>query len=64
ALIAASVTPVYATDGIINVEGLQALQAFFRERGLLEYDDDIDPASIIDQNYVLAALAEINPNQP
>ncbi len=63
-LIAASVPPVYATDGIINVDGLQELQSFFRERGLLEYDEDIDPASIIDQNYMLSAVAETNPNQP
>lgn len=63
-LIASSVAPVYATDGLINIDGLQNLQAFFRERGLLEYDEDIDPASIIDQQYMMSAMAEINPNQP
>ncbi len=63
-LIAASVAPVYATDGLINVDSLQSLQSFFRERGQLEYDEDIDPTSIIDQQYISAAMAEINPNQP
>lgn len=58
ALVAASVKPVYAIDGQINVESLQQLQAFFRERGLLEYDTDIDPATIIDTQYVDAAVTQ------
>ncbi|MCC6943673.1 MAG: ABC transporter substrate-binding protein [Thermomicrobiales bacterium] len=64
ALIAAAVSPVYATDGIVNVDALNSLQSFFRDRGLLEYDEDIDPATLIDQQYIFSALAEINPNQP
>lgn len=63
-LIATSVAPVYATDGIINVDGLMSLQSFFRERDLLEYDEDIDPATLIDQQFIFAAMAELNPNQP
>lgn len=63
-LVAASVKPVYPQDGIIDTEGLKKLQSFFRERGQLEYDEDLDPATYVDQQFVLAALAEINPNQP
>ena len=63
-LIAASVPPVYAVDGIINAEGLLKLQSFFRERDFLQYDDDLDPNTFIDQQYVMWAMAELNPNQP
>jgi NitT/TauT family transport system substrate-binding protein len=63
-LIAASVPPVYAVDGLINAEGLLKLQTFFRERDFLQYDEDLDPMSFIDQQYIMAAMAEINPNQP
>ena len=63
-LVAASIKPIYAVDGIINVEGLSELQSFFRERGQLEYDQDIDPVTLVDQQYVFTALAELNPNQP
>jgi hypothetical protein len=63
-LIAASVPPVYAVDGLINAEGLLKLQTFFRERDFLQYEEDLDPMSFIDQQYIMAAMAEINPNQP
>jgi NitT/TauT family transport system substrate-binding protein len=63
-LISASVKPVYAADGQINLEGLSKLQAFFRQRGQLDYETDIDPASIVDTSYMMAALAELNPNSP
>lgn len=59
ALVAAAVRPVYSTDGAIDLEGLQKLQAFFRERGQLEYDDDLDPATFVDTRYVDAALAAL-----
>ena len=63
-LIAASIPPVYAADGLINADGLLKLQTFFRERDFLQYEEDLDPSSFIDQQYMMAAMAEINPNQP
>lgn len=63
-LVSASIKPVYAVDGIVNIEGLSGLQSFFRERGQLEYAADLDPATLVDQQFVFTALAELNPNQP
>jgi len=51
-LIAQSVKPVYSTDGAINLESIALLQTFFRNRGQLDYDDDLDPASLVDTQYV------------
>jgi NitT/TauT family transport system substrate-binding protein len=48
ALIAQSVKPVYSSDGAINIDSLATLQDFFRGRDQLEYDENIDPASLID----------------
>ncbi len=55
-LIAESVKPVYSTDGSISFESLSLLQGFFRERDQLDYDDDLDPATLVDTQYVDAAL--------
>lgn len=63
ALVAASVKPIYAVNGEINLDGLATMQSFFRQRGLLEYDQDLDPASIVDTQYVDAALAALGPYQ-
>jgi NitT/TauT family transport system substrate-binding protein len=63
ALVASAVKPVYAVDGEFNLEGLAKLQTFFRERGLLEYDQDLDPAQIVDPQFVDAALAVLGPYQ-
>ncbi|CAN5784296.1 ABC transporter substrate-binding protein [soil metagenome] len=63
-LIAASVPPVYAVDGVVNAGSLLKLQSFFRERDFLRYEEDLDPASFIDQQYINSAMAELNPNQP
>ncbi len=52
ALIAGSVKPVYSTDGAIDLAGIALLQTFFRNRGQLDYDDDLDPASLVDTQYV------------
>jgi NitT/TauT family transport system substrate-binding protein len=60
-LIAASVKPVYSTDGAINVQSLDQLQVFFGERGLLEYDEMMDPTNIINPSYVVSALELIDP---
>lgn len=46
-------------NGEINAQDLDALQTFFAERGLLEYDEMIDPEDIIDRSYVEEALEEI-----
>ncbi len=58
-LIAESVKPVYSTDGAVNVDSLSQLQTFFGGRGLLDYDDDIDPASMVNGSYVDVALETI-----
>lgn len=60
-LAAAAVPPVYLLDGEIDTESLGLLQTFFRERGQLEYADDLDPASVIDRTFVDAALEQIGP---
>jgi NitT/TauT family transport system substrate-binding protein len=54
-LIAESVKPVYSTDGEISLESLSLLQDFFRERGQLDYDENLDPATLVDTQYVDAA---------
>jgi NitT/TauT family transport system substrate-binding protein len=59
ALIASAVQPVYAVNGEIDAEGLGKLQDFFRERGQLEYDENLDPASFVDTRYIDAALETI-----
>lgn len=56
ALIAQSVKPVYSTDGEISLDSLSLLQQFFRERGQLDYDEDIDPASLVDPAPMQKAL--------
>lgn len=58
-LIAASVKPVYSTDGTINIDSLAQLQTFFGDRGLLDYDGAIDPQSMVNSAYVDAALETI-----
>ncbi|HYI24478.1 MAG TPA: ABC transporter substrate-binding protein [Thermomicrobiales bacterium] len=59
-LIAASVHPVYNTDGTISIESLNELQAFFRGRDLLDYDTDLDPATMVNTTYVDGALELID----
>ncbi len=58
-LIAASVHPVFSTDGSISLDSLNELQAFFRGRGLLDYDTDLDPATMVNTTYVDEALTLI-----
>jgi ABC-type nitrate/sulfonate/bicarbonate transport system substrate-binding protein len=60
-LAAAAVPPVYLLDGEIDAEALDLLQSFFRERGQLEYAENLDPASVIDRTFVDAALEQIGP---
>ena len=61
ALVAQAVQPVYAVDGRIDLAGLAKLQAFFRNRGQLEYDQDIDPATVVQGRFVEAAVAALGP---
>ena len=60
-LIAAAVPPIYSLDGKIDPVALAPLQTFFRERGQLEYDEDIDPRSFIEPRFAEAALGELGP---
>ena len=53
--------PVYQPDGQISVATLAQLQTFFRGRDQLEYETDIDPATIVDTRYVDGALALLGP---
>ncbi len=63
-LVGGAVQPVYSVDGHIDTAGLSKLQAFFRERDQLEYDEDIDPATLVDDRFVQAALAKLGPYEP
>ncbi|MEJ7761191.1 MAG: ABC transporter substrate-binding protein [Thermomicrobiales bacterium] len=60
-LLASSVQPLYFPNGEINVDSLDALQRFFIDRGQLEYDEPIDPATAIDIRFVEAAVAALGP---
>ena len=60
-LIAASVKPVYSTDGTINLDSLAQLQSFFGDRGLLDYDEMQDPASLVNDDYMSQALELVGP---
>ena len=62
-LIASAVPPVYLGNGDISSESLNLLQTFFRERGQLEYDENIDPNAVIDRSFVEAALRTLGPSQ-
>ena len=58
-LITTSVAPLFSVDGRLDLAGLQTLQAFFRERGGLEYDVDIDPATFVDTSFITAAASSL-----
>jgi NitT/TauT family transport system substrate-binding protein len=61
ALVQEAVRPIYPVNGEFSISGLQKMQAFFRERGQLEYDNDLDPTAVIDTQFVDAALAKLGP---
>jgi NitT/TauT family transport system substrate-binding protein len=46
-------------NGAVNVDDVATLQEFFMERGLIEYDEPLDVATLIDTQFVEAALEEI-----
>ena len=60
-LVAASVKPVYSQDGAINLDEVMRLQQFFADRGLLDYDDLLNPASVVNTTYTEAALELLEP---
>ena len=62
-LIAESIKPVYQVDGQIDLDSLSVLQDFFRDRGLLEYDENLDPASMVDTQFVDGALKQLGGSQ-
>jgi len=43
---------------VVDPESMAPLQDFFRERGQLEYDDPIDPATIVDPTYAERAVGD------
>ena len=63
-LAAAAVQPVFPTDGTIDPAALNRLQQFFRDRGQLEYDTDIDPTLLINPSFVAAASAALGTPTP
>lgn len=58
-LIAESVRPLYQPNGLIQVENLVALQEFFSARDLMDFEGTIDPTTIISQDILDGAVAEI-----
>lgn len=56
-LIASSIKPVYQTSGEIDHDNLVTLQEFFADRGLMEFEGTIDPASVIEQQIIDDAVA-------
>lgn len=55
-LIAASVRPTYQVNAEINLDNLVVLQEFFAERELLAVSEPIDPATVVRQDVIDAAL--------
>lgn len=58
-LIRESSRSYWEVNGEIREQDLTALQEFFAERDLLEYDELIDPEELIDRSFVEEALEEI-----
>lgn len=46
-------------NGQIRTQDLEALQEFFAARGLLEYDEMIDPAELVDTSFIEEALVRV-----
>lgn len=55
ALVAESIKPVYESDGEVDIDSLSVLQTFFRDRDQLEYEEDTDPATMVNTTFVEAA---------
>jgi NitT/TauT family transport system substrate-binding protein len=50
--------PHYNAEGVIPVENLKTLQSYFRERGYLEYDTDLDINTLINTDLVARATGK------
>ncbi len=61
-LVRLAMQPIYQPDGAISFDTLDQLQTFFRGRDQLQYDTDIDPATIADTSYIDGALALVGPD--
>jgi NitT/TauT family transport system substrate-binding protein len=48
-------------DGEVDLEDLDTLQAFFGDRGLLEYDEPLDVTAIVDTTYAEEAVVVLGP---
>ena len=58
-LIAAAVRPVYQPNGTVNLENLVTLQEFFAARDLMTLEEPIDPATVVRQEVIDAAVESI-----
>lgn len=58
-LIAEAVRPTYQPNGEFKIENLVALQEFFAGRDLMAYDGTIDPAEVIRQDVIDAAVESL-----
>lgn len=61
-LVAAAVPPLYLPNGEIDPVALAVLQTFFRDRGQLEYETDVDPNTFIDRRFIDAARDALGPD--
>ncbi len=62
-LIAESNKPVYQVDGHIDLDSLSLLQEFVRDRDLLEYEENLDPAAMVDTQFVDEAMERLGGGQ-
>lgn len=58
AVVEKAALPQYDATGTIPVDDLATLQAYFRTRGLLEYDSDLDIATIINTELVASVAGK------
>lgn len=52
--------PQYNPNGTVPVENLEALQVYFKERGLLEYDELLDVKTIVNTELAAEVAAELD----
>lgn len=52
--------PIFNPNGEIPVQDLQALQTYFRGRGLLNYSDDLDVTTFVNQTIAQEAAAALD----
>jgi NitT/TauT family transport system substrate-binding protein len=54
-----SFRPYYSPDGVVPVENLTTLQGYFRSRGLLTYETDLDMSTFVDTSVAREAAAAL-----